>query len=391
MGNSQSEKFTSVNSAEIEKLQALFHRLTERHGSDTDVVTEPDFQDSFSGPGKEFGHLMFHHCLRATQEISIPNQLGKAEFVAAMLPVFKAVVDQSKSELFDVMFGIFSEGKKALTKQGSDQMVTECCILSLAASSTVDPDLLEETSIQQNTAIQSFQETLGGVLSSDDLADWLALNAPGLFDGIQSWLKETITCSNEFYTIPQLQGLSQNVVPSAGSLDYPLLWLLSTVLPHCYSSSNDKPSPSGSEVFVPCFSLLYDSQEQGHSFNRFEHHVFGYRGPTLLILTLEGGLMFLIASDTEWRDSPASWGDSNCLLVQVKPTWTVIDSGSKMLYYHLRSSGKHKGFQVGRDLDDPFISTCDLNEATYKLNKGHAQQSDVGIVSVEVCNTWICA
>jgi hypothetical protein len=33
---------------------------------------------------------MFHHCLRATQEISIPNQLGKAEFVAAMLPVFKA-------------------------------------------------------------------------------------------------------------------------------------------------------------------------------------------------------------------------------------------------------------------------------------------------------------
>jgi hypothetical protein len=58
-----------------------------------------------------------------------------------------------------------------------------------------------------------------------------------------------------------------------------------------------------------------------------------------------------------------------------------------MLYYHLRSSGKHKGFQVGRDLDDPFISTCDLNEATYKLNKGHAQQSDVGIVSVEV---WGC-
>jgi predicted nucleic acid-binding protein len=48
---------------------------------------------------------------------------------------------------------------------GSDQMVTECCILSLAASSTVDPDLLEETSIQQNTAIQSFQETLVRVLS----------------------------------------------------------------------------------------------------------------------------------------------------------------------------------------------------------------------------------
>ena len=29
-----------------------------------------------------------------------------------------SVVDQSKSELFDVMLDIFSEGKKALSKQG---------------------------------------------------------------------------------------------------------------------------------------------------------------------------------------------------------------------------------------------------------------------------------
>ena len=108
----------------------------------------------------------------------------------------------------------------------------------------------------------------GDVLSADDLAEWLAVNAPGLFDGIRSWLKETITCCNEFYTIPQLQDLSQRVVPSAGSLDPPVLWLLSTVLPHCYSMTNEKPNQSGSQLSIPCFSLLYDSQEQGHSFNR---------------------------------------------------------------------------------------------------------------------------
>lgn len=119
------------------------------------------------------------------------------------------------------------------------------------------------------------------VLAANVLADWLAVNAPSLFDGIQSWLKETINHSKEFYTIPQLKDGSQQVVDSAACLDAPVVWLLSTVLPHCYSASNVKPQTgnrvpdSGVQtVSIPCFSLLYDSREQGHSVNRYRSQGF---------------------------------------------------------------------------------------------------------------------
>ena len=118
------------------------------------------------------------------------------------------------------------------------------------------------------------------VVSFDELVDWLSVNAPDLFDGIQSWLQRALdSMKDTYYTVPQLKDLSQQFVDTRASLDTSVVWLLTTILPHCYTVLDtvlDKHQSSRSRAAdtqvpvtsIPCFSLLYDSREQGHSLNR---------------------------------------------------------------------------------------------------------------------------
>lgn len=71
---------------------------------------------------------------------------------------------------------------------------------------------------------------------------------------------------------------------------------------------------------------MYDSDDQGLSINRFQHHVFNYRGPTLMFVKGDNDYLFCIASDIEWRESCHFWGGEESLLLMVKPEFRVVES-----------------------------------------------------------------
>lgn len=59
--------------------------------------------------------------------------------------------------------------------------------------------------------------------------------------------------------------------------------------------------------------------------NRFEHHVMGYRGPTVLFLSAEGGRIFCVAVEHPWKESIQFWGSPNSTIVQLIPEYRVLD------------------------------------------------------------------
>ena len=63
--------------------------------------------------------------------------------------------------------------------------------------------------------------------------------------------------------------------------------------PFCFSYQQET-----TEAFH--WSILYSSQDHGLSLNRFKHHVFAYRKPTILLLRCDDYL-YAAAIDTEWR------------------------------------------------------------------------------------------
>lgn len=73
------------------------------------------------------------------------------------------------------------------------------------------------------------------------------------------------------------------------------------------------------------WSRLYDSGDDGLSINRFQFHVFNYKGPTLMIVTADNGYSMAIASDGEWKESCHFWGGEDTVLLQLTPEFRIVE------------------------------------------------------------------
>ncbi|CAH1991182.1 unnamed protein product [Acanthoscelides obtectus] len=157
--------------------------------------------------------------------------------------------------------------------------------------------------------------------------------------------------------------------PHPHLLTMSMSWLLAGALPPLYSTPQKAHSPSNSGVglasasFLSKFlcaipshwTILYDSDEMGLGSNRFLHHVLNYKGPTLLLLKTEEGRKFCVAAPNEWRESHHYWGGEECAVIELLPTFQLLEKGSKMLYLNMSVRGYPFGLRVGKDPRAPIL------------------------------------
>nr|XP_026488584.1 uncharacterized protein LOC113395230 isoform X2 [Vanessa tameamea] len=145
-------------------------------------------------------------------------------------------------------------------------------------------------------------------------------------------------------------------------------WLLAATAPPLYSRPlRAPPPPAGSAAAwlarLVCalpshWAPLYASREHGLGANRFLHHTLAYRGPTLVVL--EGGsgpdaLTLVVCAAQEWRDTHQYWGTPDCALVQLYPTYALVEQAPKMLYLNSCIRGYPKGLRAGSDPRKPLL------------------------------------
>lgn len=158
-----------------------------------------------------------------------------------------------------------------------------------------------------------------------------------------------------------------NQVVSESRLHAMQIWLLGCSLPSVYTRPNpllkNSPSVNGIMLMDPHtfitrmiasqspsnWTLLYNSDNDGLSLNRFEHHVMGYRGPTVTFLYGEGNRIFCLAVDQPWKESIHFWGSLNTIVLQLVPEYRVLDRGEKMMFYNTTARGYPFGIQIGTD------------------------------------------
>lgn len=126
------------------------------------------------------------------------------------------------------------------------------------------------------------------------------------------------------------------------------------------------------------WTLLYTSDKHGAAVNRLLHHVLGYRGPTILFIRgdCENGtcVTYCIGSTCEWRESTNYWGDDNSIIVQLQPTYRLIEKGPKLLYLNPAVRGFPQGFRAGKDPRKPFVNvdqsfnSVTIDGAPYRIN-----------------------
>nr|XP_049698855.1 uncharacterized protein LOC110378699 isoform X1 [Helicoverpa armigera]XP_049698856.1 uncharacterized protein LOC110378699 isoform X2 [Helicoverpa armigera] len=153
---------------------------------------------------------------------------------------------------------------------------------------------------------------------------------------------------------------------AAGSALLPVsvAWLLAGTAPALYSRPVAAPSAGLASAqwlarlvcAVPSHWVpLYASRDHGLGANRFLHHTLAYRGPTL-VLVQAGTLVVVICAAAEWRETHQYWGSQDCALLQLMPTFAVVEKAPKMLYLNTCIRGYPKGLRAGSDPRKPLLS-----------------------------------
>ncbi|XP_048482320.1 uncharacterized protein LOC105395159 [Plutella xylostella] len=164
---------------------------------------------------------------------------------------------------------------------------------------------------------------------------------------------------------------------AGGALCPSASWLLAAALPPLYSRPHKAPDPQAAGSFstawlarlvcaVPSHWVpLYSSHEHGLGANRFLHHTTGYRGATVVLLQA-GPLVAVLAAPSEWRETHQYWGSPDCVLLQLYPTFSIIERGGKMLYLNTSIRGYPKGLRAGSDPRAPKLCVNeDFDQLTY--------------------------
>ncbi|XP_060806770.1 uncharacterized protein LOC106140278 isoform X2 [Amyelois transitella] len=156
--------------------------------------------------------------------------------------------------------------------------------------------------------------------------------------------------------------------PASALLPLSAAWLLAGAAPPLYSRPKQPPAGGGLAsaawlarlvCAVPVHWVpLYSSAEHGLGANRFLHHTLGYRGPTMVILSA-GPLVVVVAAPQEWRETHQYWGGPECALIQLAPTFSVVERGAKMLYLNSSIRGYPRGLRAGREPRAPQLALAE--------------------------------
>jgi hypothetical protein len=102
----------------------------------------------------------------------------------------------------------------------------------------------------------------------------------------------------------------------------------------CWSSSLNGP-------YVP----LFNSEQDGLSFNRLQNALVGYSGPTLLVISARSGNMFGAFTSSKWREAKDFYGTSETFLYALSPCSRVYRPTLRNeRYQYCNSSARSKGY-----------------------------------------------
>ncbi|XP_028394181.1 uncharacterized protein LOC114518394 [Dendronephthya gigantea] len=211
---------------------------------------------------------------------------------------------------------------------------------------------------------------------------------PRIFIPIHCWILSSLSKqSSSEIALPKqrctrIQLLSPSSSDSNEILDSLELWLLSISIPSLFLKINQK-TDKHEESFSSEWRRLYDSNEHGLSHNRFKHHCFSYREPTVMAIFLENNVKLVLAMDTEWRESSRCFGSSDTRLYQVNPEFKIL-ADKNIVLFNEKNRGLPVGLILGNNPSKPQVSLLD-GLTTVSLGYLGGQESSVQRIQVFGC------
>ncbi|XP_076453248.1 uncharacterized protein LOC143288541 [Babylonia areolata] len=360
-----SETSSQNHSTSILKLFEKMELTADDGNTHPGELSRVTFENAFHGPLHKFGKLMYRQMKNGHVD---SDRITREEFVEAGTEIVSTinVADQRR-----YYYRLFAKGKEHLTREEAYQMVQVSFMLTVSLSKIPHQD--DE---RDNRLFEGMVAGMFGIheqLNYESADKWLLAHCPNMFAGVHSWVCTVLGGSNlpsemeaNKVRVPQLE----NFKCGQHCLSLGMAWALSAVLPNCYTTLPTPPpavptpgtagphvnpwqhivsSLAGRLPRVQSWCLLYNSERDGMSKNRFSHHVMSYHGPNLVFLSFEGGNLYCLALDMGFREGVQKFGGRDCCLIQLLPVYRVVQSGPKIVLFNSLTRGVPKGILIGQD------------------------------------------
>lgn len=287
-------------------------------------------------------------------------------------------------------FNVFSHCKGSLNREDGLVMLHTCCTLAYycAGVSTLSVAVDDAFLVAMWDSLQGGEE----VVSVESVTTWCSRHCPGIWDAVHLCTRLALFGGHSIGLEGTLDhpALLQMVEEENCLLSPSILWVLCTVLPSVYvppsKLTGDNRTILGSHLPLSKvltgsnFHMMYSSNDQGLSTNRFKHHVFSYSAPTLMFVSFDRHL-YCVAVDSEWSDGVKRWGGPDCCLIQLLPVFKSLQTGSGMLYLNTLDRRLPKQLQVG----------VDVKRLPLQIDAGFSSVKHYGVeLSLERLEMWGC-
>ncbi|XP_006815739.1 uncharacterized protein LOC102808561 [Saccoglossus kowalevskii] len=319
---------------------------TEEHSQHIDKEA---FHDYFSQPVERFGQLFYEHIHRHFQnagEIGTGSLLTKQHVVDAIKKVLS--LNNKKTEQIKFYCKIFSKEEEMLNQESSSCLVNAAFMMYMASSGYRYKD--------SEVVLDVFAHRLASCRDINALSHYIQNNCPELLNSMHNWV---VSLCHGQANPNALHTISNEDYFQGSMLSHPLAWLLSCCISATYTVESTVLGSRGDDLETlkwEHWMTLYDSNSKGLSLNRLQHHVFNYKGPTIMLVTCTDDNFFAVAVDQEWQESTHHWGGGSCASIQLTPMFRCIEEGSDMMFLNEKSRTMPKGIIVGRNGRNPSFS-----------------------------------
>lgn len=219
-----------------------------------------------------------------------------------VLPTQSDMDAQLRKDVTDMIE--FDKQKSRQTLQICTQVVSSI-VCALMKDCHVDVDVSEPLSNRSNWKVDY-----------DRAKSWISSNMPKAADVLLALVRLTISNPLSSNANDMVKKHYQRAAPQPDGVDMEKSTLWSPTMiwtMHQYYTLKG----------INAFKLLYSSTTHGRSFNRFIHHVVGYKAETMFIITTTKGEIFGAFVATPWEMSSSYWSNSNCYLFGVSPVLSI--------------------------------------------------------------------
>jgi len=189
----------------------------------------------------------------------------------------------------------------------------------------------------------------------EDVNNWIETTCPRLLSSLKRTVSSGIKTAATY--------CDKWIGPKSKFLSPMKIWLMQCCVPSYLikpeaSSPAEYLSDDSSMPSCAVWDLLYSSEDDGLSPNRFETKVFNYKSPTVMVVETFSDELYCVCTDEEWRYSTQRWGKSGCAVYRLHPRVELLESGgvSGLIFFNLKQRGLPQGLFVGSNPKLPHFS-----------------------------------